>query len=110
MDRSGEAAMGLVVDTFRFGSREVPGGTRSRSRATTFRRSRRDGRLQELAFTLIDGLEYVKWAVAAGLDVNDFVPHLSFFFESTTTSSRSSEVPRGAPDLGARDRAALSTP
>jgi methylmalonyl-CoA mutase N-terminal domain/subunit len=37
--------------------------------------------IQELAFTLIDGLEYVKWGVAAGLDVNDFVPRMSFFFD-----------------------------
>jgi len=37
--------------------------------------------VQELAFTLLDGLEYVKWGVAAGLDVNDFAPHLSFFFD-----------------------------
>ncbi|HEY9326279.1 MAG TPA: methylmalonyl-CoA mutase family protein, partial [Candidatus Limnocylindria bacterium] len=37
--------------------------------------------LQELAFTLIDGLEYVKWGVEAGLDVNEFVPRISFFFD-----------------------------
>ena len=73
-------AMGLVVDTFRYGSREVPrwntisiSGYHIREAGATA--------LQELAFTLIDGLEYVKWGVAAGLDVNDFVPHLSFFFD-----------------------------
>src|SRR5205814_7564769 len=38
--------------------------------------------LQELAFTLADGVEYVQWGVAAGLDVDDFVPRLSFFFNA----------------------------
>ena len=73
-------AMALVVDTFRFGSRDVPrwntisiSGYHIREAGATA--------LQELAFTLIDGLEYVKWGVAAGLDVNNFVPHLSFFFD-----------------------------
>lgn len=37
---------------------------------------------QELAFTLADGLEYVKWAVEAGMDIDDFAPRLSFFFNS----------------------------
>jgi methylmalonyl-CoA mutase N-terminal domain/subunit len=73
-------AMNLVVDTFRYGSRDVPrwntisiSGYHIREAGATA--------LQELAFTLIDGLEYVKWGVEAGLDVNDFVPHLSFFFD-----------------------------
>jgi methylmalonyl-CoA mutase N-terminal domain/subunit len=73
-------AMDLVVDTFRFGSREVPrwntisvSGYHIREAGATA--------LQELAFTLIDGLEYVKWGVAAGLDVGDFVPRMSFFFD-----------------------------
>src|SRR5437868_230497 len=73
-------AMGLVVDTFRYGSREVPkwnpisvSGYHIREAGATA--------LQELAFTLIDGLEYVKWGVAAGLDVNEFVPRISFFFD-----------------------------
>jgi methylmalonyl-CoA mutase N-terminal domain/subunit len=38
--------------------------------------------LQELAFTLRDGLEYVQWGVDAGLDVDDFVPRISFFFNA----------------------------
>src|SRR4029450_13026718 len=38
--------------------------------------------LQELAFTLRDGREYVQYGVDAGLDVDDFVPRLSFFFNS----------------------------
>ncbi len=39
---------------------------------------------QELAFTFANGLEYVRWAVAAGLDVNQFAPRLSFFFAAFT--------------------------
>ena len=38
--------------------------------------------LQELAFTLGDGLEYVRWGADAGLDVDDFVPRISFFFNA----------------------------
>ena len=73
-------AMDLVVDTFRYGSREVPrwntisvSGYHMREAGATA--------LQELAFTLINGLEYVRWGVEAGLDVNDFVPRMSFFFD-----------------------------
>ena len=73
-------AMELVVDSFRYGAREVPkwntvsiSGYHIREAGSTAQ--------QELAFTLLDGLEYVKWGVDAGLDVNDFAPHLSFFFD-----------------------------
>ncbi len=38
--------------------------------------------VQEVAFTLANGLEYVKSAIASGLDVNDFAPRLSFFFNA----------------------------
>jgi methylmalonyl-CoA mutase N-terminal domain/subunit len=37
---------------------------------------------QELAFTLRDGIEYVQWCVDAGMDVDDFAPRLSFFFNA----------------------------
>jgi methylmalonyl-CoA mutase, N-terminal domain len=40
---------------------------------------------QEIAFTLADAIEYVRTAVAAGMDVDDFAPRLSFFFVSRTT-------------------------
>jgi methylmalonyl-CoA mutase N-terminal domain/subunit len=40
---------------------------------------------QEIAFTLADGIEYVRTAVSAGMDVDDFAPRLSFFFVSRTT-------------------------
>ena len=73
-------AMDLVVDTFRYGSRAVPrwntisvSGYHIREAGATA--------LQELAFTLLDGLEYVKWGVEAGLDPDRFVPRISFFFD-----------------------------
>ncbi|MFJ7155645.1 methylmalonyl-CoA mutase [Streptomyces sp. NPDC101118] len=40
---------------------------------------------QEIAFTLADGVEYVRTALAAGMDVDDFAPRLSFFFVARTT-------------------------
>ncbi|MEY9876501.1 methylmalonyl-CoA mutase N-terminal domain/subunit [Streptacidiphilus sp. MAP12-33] len=40
---------------------------------------------QEIAFTLSNGIEYVRTAIAAGMDVDDFAPRLSFFFVSRTT-------------------------
>jgi len=74
------AAMTLVVDTLRYGARETPrwnpvsvSGYHIREAGATA--------LQELAFTLLDGLEYVRWGVEAGLDVNSFVPRISFFFD-----------------------------
>ncbi|WP_283138581.1 acyl-CoA mutase large subunit family protein [Rhizohabitans arisaemae] len=41
--------------------------------------------VQEIAFTLADGVEYVRAAIASGLDVDDFAPRLSFFFVARTT-------------------------
>jgi methylmalonyl-CoA mutase N-terminal domain/subunit len=40
---------------------------------------------QEIAFTLANGVEYVRSAIAAGMDVDDFAPRLAFFFVSRTT-------------------------
>ena len=37
---------------------------------------------QELAFTLRDGIEYVEWGIKAGLDIDQFVPRISFFFNA----------------------------
>jgi methylmalonyl-CoA mutase, N-terminal domain len=70
----------LVVDTFDFGSRHVPrwntisiSGYHIREAGATA--------LQELAFTLADGIQYVQSAVESGLDVDSFAPRLSFFFD-----------------------------
>jgi methylmalonyl-CoA mutase N-terminal domain/subunit len=74
-------SMRLVVDTFEFGSKFTPkfntisiSGYHIREAGSTA--------LQELAFTLYDGVEYVEWAQRRGLDVDDFGPRLSFFFNA----------------------------
>ncbi len=74
-------SMRLVVDTFEFGSRFTPrfntisiSGYHIREAGSTA--------LQELAFTLYDGVEYVEWALRRGLEVDDFGPRLSFFFNA----------------------------
>src|SRR3982751_5203359 len=76
-----EPAMKLVVDTFEFCTERVPrynpisvSGYHIREAGATA--------AQELAFTLRDGIEYVAWGVEAGLDVDRFVPRLSFFFNA----------------------------
>jgi methylmalonyl-CoA mutase, N-terminal domain len=74
-------SMRLVTDVFAFCSKEVPrwntvsvSGYHIREAGSTA--------LQELAFTLRDGIEYVQYGVDAGLDVDDFAPRISFFFNS----------------------------
>src|SRR6266516_3944774 len=74
-------SMRLVVDTFEFGSKFTPrfntisiSGYHIREAGSTA--------LQELAFTLYDGVEYVEWALRRGLEVDDFGPRLSFFFNA----------------------------
>jgi len=76
-----EPSMRLVVDTMEFGSQKVPqwntisiSGYHIREAGSTA--------AQELAFTLGDGLEYVRWGIARGMDVDDFAPRLSFFFNA----------------------------
>jgi methylmalonyl-CoA mutase N-terminal domain/subunit len=74
-------SMRLVIDTFEFGSKFVPrfntisiSGYHIREAGSTA--------LQELAFTIYDGVEYVEWAMRRGLDVDEFGPRLSFFFNA----------------------------
>src|SRR5919109_1419442 len=74
-------SMRIITDIFAFCSRQVPrwntisvSGYHIREAGATA--------LQELAFTLRDGLEYVQWGVDAGLAVDDFVPRISFFFNA----------------------------
>jgi methylmalonyl-CoA mutase N-terminal domain/subunit len=74
-------AMKLVVDTFEFCTDRVPrynpvsvSGYHIREAGATA--------AQELAFTLRDGIEYVAWGVEAGLDIDRFVPRMSFFFNA----------------------------
>jgi methylmalonyl-CoA mutase N-terminal domain/subunit len=74
-------SMRLITDVFSFCAREVPrwntvsvSGYHIREAGSTA--------LQELAFTLRDGIEYVQYGIDAGLDVDDFAPRISFFFNS----------------------------
>jgi methylmalonyl-CoA mutase N-terminal domain/subunit len=74
-------SMRIITDIFAFCGKHVPkwntisvSGYHIREAGATA--------LQELAFTLRDGLEYVQWGVDAGLDVDDFVPRISFFFNA----------------------------
>jgi len=74
-----EPSIRLVTDTIEFGTRHMPhwntisiSGYHIREAGSTA--------VQELAFTLADGLEYVRWALARGLHIDEFAPRLSFFF------------------------------
>jgi methylmalonyl-CoA mutase N-terminal domain/subunit len=74
-------SMRLIVDTFGYCGREMPrwntisiSGYHIREAGSTA--------IQELAFTLYDGVEYVRWALEAGMDVDEFAPRLSFFFNA----------------------------
>ena len=74
-------SMRLVIDTFEFGVRHTPkfnpisiSGYHIREAGSTA--------IQELAFTLRDGIEYVDWGIRRGLAVDDFAPALSFFFNA----------------------------
>ena len=74
-------SMRLITDVFAFCAAEAPkwntisvSGYHIREAGATA--------VQELAFTLRDGIEYVQWGIDAGLDVDDFVPRMSFFFNA----------------------------
>ncbi len=74
-------SMRLVVDTMEFGTKEMPlwntisiSGYHIREAGSTA--------IQELAFTLADGMEYVRWGIKRGMKIDDFAPRLSFFFNA----------------------------
>ena len=74
-------SMRLVTDTIEFGTRELPrwntvsiSGYHIREAGSTA--------VQELAFTIADGMAYVEAALERGLRIDDFAPRLSFFFNS----------------------------
>src|SRR5262245_20289650 len=71
----------IITDIFGFCSTEVPKWNTISVSGYHIREAGATG-LQELAFTLRDGLEYVQWGVDAGLNVDDFVPRMSFFFNA----------------------------
>jgi methylmalonyl-CoA mutase N-terminal domain/subunit len=74
-------SMRLVTDTVEFAARQMPlwnpisvSGYHIREAGSTA--------AQELAFTLADGFEYVHWALARGLEIDEFAPRISFFFNA----------------------------
>ncbi|HUA62335.1 MAG TPA: methylmalonyl-CoA mutase family protein [Verrucomicrobiae bacterium] len=74
-------SMRLVTDTIEFGARHTPkfnpvsiSGYHIREAGSTA--------VQELAFTLRDGIEYVDWALERGMAIDEFAPRLSFFFNA----------------------------
>ncbi len=76
-----EPSMRLVTDTVEHAARHLPqwnpisiSGYHIREAGSTA--------AQELAFTLADGLEYVRWAIDRGLNIDEFAPRLSFFFNA----------------------------
>jgi methylmalonyl-CoA mutase N-terminal domain/subunit len=76
-----DPSMRLVIDTFEFGVKHTPkfntisiSGYHIREAGSTA--------IQELAFTLRDGMEYVEWALRRGLQIDEFSPQLSFFFNA----------------------------
>jgi methylmalonyl-CoA mutase N-terminal domain/subunit len=94
-------SMRLITDVFGFCAREVPrwntisvSGYHIREAGSTA--------AQELAFTLRDGIEYVQWAVDAGLDVDDFAPRISFFFNAHSDFFEEIAKYRAARSLWAR--------
>jgi methylmalonyl-CoA mutase N-terminal domain/subunit len=72
-------SMRLITDTFTFCSKHVPQWNTVSISGYHIREAGSDA-VQEVAFTLADGVAYVEAALAAGLDIDDFAPRLSFFF------------------------------
>lgn len=75
-----EASLRIVLDTIEYCVREVPRFYPISISGYHIREAGADA-VQELAFTLADGREYVERLIKRGLDVDDFVSHLSFFFD-----------------------------
>jgi methylmalonyl-CoA mutase, N-terminal domain len=95
-------AMKLVIDTFEFCNQHVPrynpisvSGYHIREAGATA--------LQELAFTLRDGVEYVEWGLRAGLEVDRFVPRMSFFFNAHNDFFEEIAKYRAARSIWARE-------
>jgi methylmalonyl-CoA mutase N-terminal domain/subunit len=101
-----EPSMRLIVDTFEYGFRQVPkwntisiSGYHIREAGSTA--------IQELAFTLGDGIEYVKAALQRGLTIDDFAPRLSFFFNAHNDFFEEIAKYRAARRIWAREMKAL---
>src|ERR671926_90399 len=96
-----EPSMRLVTDMVEFCAREMPkwhpisiSGYHIREAGSTA--------AQELAFTLADGFTYVEWGIERGLDVDEFAPRLSFFFNAHLDFSEEIAKYRAARRIWAR--------
>jgi methylmalonyl-CoA mutase, N-terminal domain len=101
-----EPSMRLIVDTFEYGFKNVPrwntisiSGYHIREAGSTA--------VQELAFTLGDGIEYVKAAMKRGLAIDDFAPRLSFFFNAHNDFFEEIAKYRAARRIWAKEMKAL---
>jgi methylmalonyl-CoA mutase N-terminal domain/subunit len=101
-----EPSMRLIVDTFEYGCKHVPkwntisiSGYHIREAGSTA--------VQELAFTLGDGVEYVKAAMKRGLSIDDFAPRLSFFFNAHNDFFEEIAKYRAARRIWAKEMKAL---
>ncbi len=74
-------SMKLVVDTIEYCTNEIPNWNTVSISGYHIREAGSTA-AQELAYTLADGFTYVEWALERGLDIDDFAPRLSFFFNS----------------------------
>jgi methylmalonyl-CoA mutase N-terminal domain/subunit len=94
-------SMRLIVDTITFGARQVPrwnpisiSGYHIREAGSTA--------VQELAFTLRDGIEYLEWVLRTGMNVDEFAPRLSFFFNAHNDLFEEIAKYRAAREIWAR--------
>jgi len=101
-----EPSMRLIVDTFEYGFKTIPrwntisiSGYHIREAGSTA--------VQELAFTLGDGVEYVKAAMKRGLSIDDFAPRLSFFFNAHNDFFEEIAKYRAARRIWAKEMKAL---
>ncbi len=101
-----EPSMRLIVDTFEYGCKNIPkwntisiSGYHIREAGSTA--------VQELAFTLGDGVEYVKAAMKRGLAIDDFAPRLSFFFNAHNDFFEEIAKYRAARRIWAKEMKAL---
>jgi methylmalonyl-CoA mutase N-terminal domain/subunit len=105
-------SMRLITDVFRYCAAEAPSWNTISISGYHIREAGSTA-VQEVAFTLADGIEYVKAALAAGLDVDKFAPQLSFFFNAHNNFLEEVAKFRAARRLWARimrDRFGASKP
>jgi len=105
-------SMRLIVDTFAYCAAEMPSWNTISISGYHIREAGSTA-VQEIAFTLANGIAYVEAALAAGLALDEFAPRLSFFFNATTTSSkrsRSTVRPDGSGRRSCATASARRTP